>query len=255
MRRAALLAVLIATGTLAACGAASGSNPVASAAARSQAQHTELLDVVATMTSAQGDRMTLDGSGSFDSKENRGDIRFHTTSMSVAPSAHPVRSMTETVTQGDNLWVSLQKGSIPGKTWIRFDRAKGVGQTGIDLAAVVGETPADLLGALRTAVSSRTLGSATIGGVATTHYRVMLAPTPATNAILNLMHPTFSPVDVWVDAKGLVRKLMLTYTLIDGANSAHLGVGLSMTFTGYGMPVAVMIPPKAMVVDADEYVG
>lgn len=84
------------------------------------------------------------------------------------------------------------------------------------------------------------LGSATIDGVATTHYRVMLPVTTTSSGSISISGTSGAkswPADVWVDAKGRVSQLRLQIPF--------LGMELSeaMTLSGYDSPVSVTPPP------------
>ena len=152
---------------------------------------------------------------------------------------------------------------IPGgKSWARVDLEQAGKAAGVDvnqmLAQAAAQNPANVLDLLRSAGSVQAVGPAAADGV--THYSATidvakaagLVGGPAPDAVQHLIAqggPSTIPVDVWVDGNGLVRKLTVDQTVGTGAEAAtvHLNLGLS----GYGTTaVHVTAPPSADTLDA-----
>lgn len=99
------------------------------------------------------------------------------------------------------------------------------------------------------------IGTETINGVSTTHYRVTV---DLGKAASTLEHPEGMPavqgtvpVDVWVDSQGLIAQISVDYS---GPALASGPVGASEVIatvdcTAYGQPVSVTIPPASDVKD------
>jgi hypothetical protein len=56
------------------------------------------------------------------------------------------------------------------------------------------------------------------------------------------------PVDVWVDANSLLRRMTMTFSMTAGTQEA--GGSLQLELFDYGEPVSVEAPPASDVVDA-----
>ena len=160
-------------------------------------------------------------------------------------------------------------GQLPaGKTWIRGD-ADGPSTSGFDfgeLEQFAESDPRDVLGALRAVTSEvETVGSDQLRGVETTHYRATVDPaelaklasgrdrTEAQSLVDQLSTQAGVgpfPVDVWLDASGLVRKLSLSVEATEPNTSQSSEVSMSFELWDYGQAVDIELPPASQVVDA-----
>jgi hypothetical protein len=152
---------------------------------------------------------------------------------------------------------------IPGgKPWVRLDLQQAAKSAGVDLNQVLSQAaqnPADVLALLQSVGSVQTVGTETVDGVQTTHYKatVDLAKAadqvgePARTMVQNLIDrggPSSIPVDVWIGDDGLVRKATVDETVSNaGGDSAtvHLTLGLS----DYGTAANVTAPPSSDTLD------
>lgn len=143
-----------------------------------------------------------------------------------------------------------------GKQWIELDvsklgKAAGLGQllSGSQLQ------PSDLLSMLRAeGAKISTVGPATIGGVATTHYRVKVdvakalqtrgVASPLLGAAAAKL-PTL-PADVWIGKDGLLRRIKLSYAV----EQTH--AAMTMNLSDYGAHVTIAAPPSSSVFDATQ---
>ncbi|HEX4521106.1 MAG TPA: LppX_LprAFG lipoprotein [Gaiellaceae bacterium] len=153
---------------------------------------------------------------------------------------------------------------IPGgQSWVRLDVAQAAQKLGVNLnglGAAATQNPTDALDLLRSIGSVETVGTETVDGASTTHYR---ATVDLTKAAANLgteeqafvKHliangaPTSIPVDVWIGDDGLIHKL--TFTQSHESDS----VALTLEISGYGTPVTVTAPAPADTFDATNLVG
>ena len=98
-----------------------------------------------------------------------------------------------------------------GKEWVKLDMSQATGQ---GRASTQGAAGADAGGracssSQRTTTPVKTIGTETIDGVETTHYRAAIdtRKVPAAASFQKLTKAGFKPIDVWVDGDGLVRQV------------------------------------------------
>src|SRR5262249_35156060 len=119
--------------------------------------------------------------------------------------------------------------------------------------------PADLLSMLKTeGAKVKKVGSATVDGVATTHYRVTINTAKALEST-GLKGPLLSAVaaqvksvseNVWIDQDGLVRRVALRYSSpVAGAPR----MAMTMDISDYGAHVTIAAPPSDEVFDATQF--
>ncbi len=159
-----------------------------------------------------------------------------------------------------------------GKEWVRLDLEKAASLQGLDLEQLEGfakgSDPRQMLDFLRSVSSEVTrIGTEEVRGVETTHYFAVvdfrkaladLARTSGeqslftqfggfTGALQNL------PVDVWVDADNLVRRMNMDLSFaVPGQGEAKASV--AMELFDYGQPVSVDVPSASDTVDVSSLV-
>jgi hypothetical protein len=160
----------------------------------------------------------------------------------------------------------LAQGIPGGKAWIKVDLAKLGTQGGIDLAAIFnqfsGSDPSKSLELLRAAQRDfREVGSETVRGVATTHYRgtvdlKRLAETAPANVresyrrVIELSGQSRVPVDVWIDGESRTRRMRYEQRMPDGSS-----MEFTQEYYDFGAEVDVTPPPASEVVDFTELLG
>jgi hypothetical protein len=147
--------------------------------------------------------------------------------------------------------------SLSGKRWLRVDsKAFGASATQLNQA----ENPSSSLDALRGVTSDvQNLGPATVGGAATTHYRIHLdlakavqsAP-PAQRAQIQssidaLGGSGILPADLWIDRQGRPRKIALSFTVKTAMTS--VSGSESFEYSDFGAAVSITAPPASQVAD------
>ena len=153
----------------------------------------------------------------------------------------------------------------PGKTWIKFDLAKLGAAQGIDLAALFSEfsssDPSRSLELLQAADKDfRVVGTETVRGVRTTHYRGtvdferLAAQAPANlretyRRVIEMSGQSKVPVDVWIDGQGHTRRVRYEQTM-HGATTE-----LTEEFYDFDSPVKVVPPPADEVIDITKLIG
>jgi hypothetical protein len=258
MRNAARICVafvaLASAVVVAGCGGAvTALDPVAQAATKSSADQSFRF----TLRSDRG----LTGDGAYDADAKR--LRM---SLSV-PVGTGSPTPLELVTDGASglvlyVRVPFLAALLPqGKSWVEVDVERAAHAQGLDLGQLLQtgrSSPAQLLAALAHSKDSQKLGTETVDGVRTTHYRATIDPRDAlTDGVpaktrkqleqaLGKTDLAPVPVDVWVGDDGLVRRLRVELPQLAGAD----GGTFTEELTGYGEPVTVELPPAATVVDA-----
>lgn len=254
------------------CGASNAVDPVAQAA------------TVSTVTPGYTMGMTMQlsspllttpiagsGSGRFDVPTRSGAFTFTV----ALPDMPQVRQMlggsgftVHEIIQGATVYVqmpaALARRAAAGKPWMKVDLDTGSGAMPGGLNAFGGSfttDPSQILQYLR-AVSGgvTTVGSDTVAGVATTHYRTTVdldkvaAQAPAANraAAARSVHGLEQltglrrlPMDVWIDGRHLVRKL--TSHVGVTVQSVPLTMDLALTFPSYGRQAPATPPPASEV--------
>ena len=137
----------------------------------------------------------------------------------------------------------LLAASLHGKHWLGIDAASGPAKLfGIDLTPLLlADSPTALLTQFEKGSGAVDLGTQSVGGVSTTHYRV------------DVGHSSVSALqrteDAWVDGSNLVRRLSYDAPISTGGTNSTPAV-LTMTLSGFGTPVTVTPPAAGDVLDA-----
>lgn len=161
-----------------------------------------------------------------------------------------------------------------GKSWIRANEADASAQSGFDFGEFeqfAKSDPRELLDSLRAVTSDiDTIGSEQLRGVETTHYRAVidpaelgkLAPGGQQQTSQSLVDQITAqsglgpiPVDVWIDASGLVRKLSMSFAATEPGTSQSSEVSMAFEIWDYGESVAIELPPASEVADASAVRG
>lgn len=145
--------------------------------------------------------------------------------------------------------------SLRGKQWLKLDlRELGAAGSGS------GSGAASYLDALRGAGDVRQLGTETIDGVRTDHYRVTIDTAAAIEKLepgplRDLAEEGLSsvgrsyPMDVWIDGDGFPRRVRFA-TSASGARIAFM-----VDYHDFGKPLDVAAPPPARTADFSELLG
>jgi len=241
-------------------------------------------DVSATFPGAD-ERFSLSGEGAFDAASQRSSIAVDMSSLArllggfvaglgVTSDADlpdfddPSGWQVEIVQDGDVEYarVPAMDTRLPeGKKWVRATESSA--GDGFDFGALedAAETdPREVLDTLATLTGDvETLGTQELHGVETTHYRAAIDPAAlakakdregqgASQSLVDRLTTGVEevPVDVWIGADGLVRKLSVAFSA-QTPSTAQAGEG-AMTFElwDYNQPVTIELPPADDVVAA-----
>jgi hypothetical protein len=258
-----LAGVLLALALVAAGCGSGGSlalDPVASAADRTLDKGTGRFDLQTAFTLPLLGRATVSGEGSFDDAKQAMDVTLNVNGIGAGmPTSVKLRLLQQAMyVQLDGLPAG---GQLPnGKSWVKVDLERALKKLGVDLANLgVGQSPTGVLAQLRGSTNTQKVGTETVDGVRTTHYRgtvdVQDALDQATakerktlqrlldEAKAHGVDATSTTFDVWVGDDGLVRRLTQRVGSV-----GHL----TMTFSDYGEPVHIEAPAADATVDLSD---
>jgi hypothetical protein len=208
--------------------------------------------------SAQG--LSGSGSGTFNNKEGTGQLKMK---LNASGREIPVDSFVD----GDLLYLrspAFAQATTRNKQWIKLNLATlGSAQGSTDLSGILdaSPTPANALAYLQGSSTVDEVGSESVGGVDTTHYRVSAnldraaqrasgATRDAVQGVISQSGVKSLPLEVWVDRNGYIRKV--SYDEHAGRRQA---AKVTMELHDFGAPVAISAPPSDSVVDLTRMVG
>ena len=164
--------------------------------------------------------------------------------------------------------------SLPaGKRWLKFD-IKAIGkQAGFDAGVLLNQggsqDPTQVLAYLKAASGDVTrVGSETVRGVATTHYKATIdfrkvpdsAPADQRAAVrrsieqlIELSGASTAPIEVWIGKDGLARRIVTTSTT--GTEAQRIKLRQRVELYDFGTKVDVAIPPASAVTDFGDLTG
>jgi hypothetical protein len=272
VRRALLL--VAAAVALAGCGGGGGAasfDPVASAATTAKAKTAKLL--FATSVTGDGRTLHMNGLGTTDFDRQTASMTFNVGDLlrgSGLP-ASPGEQWT-IITQGLVMYMHAPTlaQQLPGrKEWLKVDIEALAKSRNVDLGQfrqLTQNDPTQMLAYLRaTSGKVEKVGTETVRGVETTHYRAevdldkVAAQAPpnlrktfraSIQSLKQTLGSSTVPVDVWVDGDNLVRRL-----------SEHLDVkgsgkiDFSVDFYDFGAPVSISPPPASQTLDLGTVLG
>ncbi len=256
------LALLCAAAAVAGCGVQKTLDPVAAAATKTQNAGGAKLAMTVGVT-ADGKTFDVTANGVFDKEQ--GDL---TMDLPDPVGQAEIRYLQESGDPVMYLNMPFLSSRLPiGQSWVKLDLEKTGKSLGVDLSQLMGQSgqnPSDVLDMLRASGSVQEVGTETVNGDSTTHYRVTidLAKTAgqlgdrAQQLVQSLIAqgaPSSIPVDVWVGDDGLVRKLTLDESLAAQGHSAE--VKLDLELSDYGTAVNVTAPAADQTFDLTSLLG
>lgn len=249
-------------------------------------------DLSARFPGADGP-LSLSGRGAFDSSSKRASIAFDMSSLAkvlggffaglAGPDAKglpdfddPDGWKVQVIRDGNVSYVRLPAldAELPkGKSWIRGDE-RATAASGFDvhdLERLSAGDPRDVLDALRAVTGEvETMGTEKLRGVETTHYHAVVDPAElaaraardggqSRGTLFDGLTAQSGlgdvPVDVWLDASGLVRKLTLAFAATDPNTAQPNTAAVTFELWDYGRAVAIDLPPPSQVVGASSLHG
>ncbi|MFO7572135.1 MAG: hypothetical protein R6W48_05970 [Gaiellaceae bacterium] len=180
----------------------------------------------------------------------------------------------ETVRDGSTTYVKVPAlaDELPdGKSWVKAEDGQAVEAGSFKLREFEQFTQADPKQFLETleelSGEIEVVGTETLRGVETTHYRATVdAESVAASASnesgqdLGGLTDQFVgqsgisevPIDIWIDGEGVVRKVLLDVEATPPGDSAPSHAMVSFELWDFGQPVEIELPPASEVVDASD---
>ena len=273
----ALATLLLATFAAGACSSAGGAgggltlaNVIAAASKKTTDAKTARVFMVTSITGPQTFRVEADGRMAIGA--SRGVINVDMASLGLPAGSGKVEMRIIGTIAYMRVPPALAKEVPAGKKWLKIDYAELGKQAGVDLSSLqrnfqTGD-PAAVLGFLKGAGSVSKAGSETIRGTKTTHYKatisfdkVVAQADPSVRdevrKATELLGVKTMPMDVWIAADGLLRRLTFTADLSKlGKPNISGGLTLKMELYDFGVDVGdVVAPPDAEVVDLKSLLG
>jgi hypothetical protein len=260
----ALLALAAASLGLAGCGATL--DAVAQAATRTSDVSSMRFHMSMAIRAGTG-AGTMEADGRIDTAAQR----FAFTLDATDPSAPGGRLRLDVVRDGSAMYLAgggLERVLPGGKRWLRVDLARAASLAGLDASGLTNpqSDPRTTLAQLREAGNVVEVGPATVDGVPTTRYSVLLdlrsgidrldaASRERMDAYVDLLERAggrYVPADAWIDGDGYLRRMHMTI-------SNYLGSGgsfeLTTDFSDFGVPVAIAVPAAADAADLTDRLG
>lgn len=275
--------LVLAVGVLAGCGYEESSNSTSEDANALAAAFNKTNDAGTSRMSfrirmdANGENVEFGGQGAFDYRRARGRVDYDLTDLAkVDPETEGIGRMTMVF---DGLVFYMQMEGLrselpPGKRWLKLDLTKVGAGAGADLGGLsqLSQSPAQMLAYLRAASTEiEEVGTETVRGVQTTQYRATVdlrkalelqieqAPPKFRQAMRRDMEESLSttgldsiPLDVWIDGKGLPRRMVADFDMTADGEEVHLETAVDLF--DFGVRVSAPIPPAGEVLDVSEYI-
>jgi hypothetical protein len=199
---------------------------------------------ISAVTGVQGQQVTLTGDGDFDNAKRSGTLNMHANVAGVDMPIDAILDGTTVYMRSPLLSATLPKG----KTWAKIDLQKAGQAQGVDITALLTQSPTDQFKQLQSAGPMTKVGDETIDGVDTTHYRgkIDLTKLPQGAKIQALTKARYGPYDVWVGKDdGYIRRLKSSYSYTTPASKARQSIATTMTFGDFGKDVTITVPPDS----------
>lgn len=223
-------------------------------------------------STALGGTITGTGSGAFNLPKRAGRMSLSLNGTGVLAAAGTMQ--VQEILNGSTVYLKLPPqvtAQLPGtRPWISVNfnqvgRAAGIQNLTSLFGGSGASNPGEFLQYLRSTSSTgvRSLGTATVNGHQTTHYRATInllkAPAAAPASMRAGMRQAVAtlekltglrsvPVDVWVDSRHLVRRMTMAYTVSASGQSVRTRIRLD--FLSYGPQPVPVPPPASQVTDA-----
>jgi len=153
---------------------------------------------------------------------------------------------------------------LGGKRWIHADLAQLAKALGFDASGfgkLAGISPSQQLAMLKAAGDFKQVGTETVAGAKTTHYKgsytfsalIKQLPASARKQLEQLfdrlgtkLPDTKNVAEIWVDAKGLMRKITVASDIPTGAaGMPKASMKITCTLSEFGVPVTLAKPPAS----------
>jgi hypothetical protein len=253
MQRYFVVILAALAGVLAACGDTVSLNPVARAAERTQ--HVDGVRITMTSTGSVGTTPTRSAmSGVFNADHRSGRITMTFTGSGSTFTLEEILEGSDVYVRGS----AFEKLLPAGKHWLHMDVNEAGKGLGINLNDLLNASPQSGLEQLMsTSKDVAKIGTESIGGVTTTHYRATVDPSKSKllKSLDKIFHFEYGPVDAWIDAKQRVRRSKVTLTSDVPGAGQRLEQTSTTEYSDYGIHVDVKAPPAAEVAEFKDVLG
>ena len=213
-------------------------------------------------TAVSGERTQIKGRLAYQLKPTSA-MRFDVPSMNVG--GQRSQGFSEILVD-DELYMKMPALTAKsGKPWIGIPLDKLKESSGLDLKSMEDQgsqgDPALNAKMLTASKDVRSVGTETVGGVSTTHYRgtfnlrdalTKLGSEQRAQAEKSMGQAGIDKMtfDVWVDGKQLPRKMSMATP-----PGAKLDMKTTVTYTSFNVPLSITAPPKSQVTDGSDLMG
>jgi len=241
-----------------------GGASLAAAGTKTTAAGTARIHATVTI-SAGPDRLSFEGDGVIDLRHNASDLVFegdgrHVTERHIGSVTYVKRS------------VANRARLLHGKSWVRVDTAAvaetatGMSMSELGGSNAIGTDGRDVLTSMEASGNVEKVGTESIDGATTTHYRASLDPSkrdisPQARAALEKVLPKLGtrvlPFDVWLDDSGLIRRMRVRQLmeLPASAPADRAMTTVTLDYSDYGTKVDIKPPPAGQTYDATSEVA
>jgi hypothetical protein len=209
-------------------------------------------------------KVTIGGQGFFNYKSREGRFSIDMSGLPASSGARPSGGLQmDEIFKSSTLYLgsSLLAGKLPGGAhWMKVDLSHVGGGLGLSLQQFAGgqSNPAQMLDYLKGHSSMAVVGHDVVRGVSTTHYHGTIDLSHVADSLpageRAKLRSTLSkviaqtgdgrlPVDVWIDAHRLVRRLMIVFSIAAGPQKVQMSFTIDLF--GFGPTPAVTTPPAA----------
>lgn len=284
----ALIACAAAAFAIAGCGSSSSNSSASNQVARAAFVSTSSAGYrmqfgMQLSTSALPTPITAVGDGRFNVRQRSGAITLDMNFGNIPQISAVLGSSTfrlQELIDGTTVYIKFPTAlasklpSLSGKPWVKIDIAKAASAAGVPgIGSLVNNPassdPSQFLQYLRAAGSIAKVGTETVNGIETTHYRAVIdldkvpntlpaaQKSQAQTAIAGLEKLTNLhqiPVGVWIDNQNLVRRLRMAFreSLPSGQS---VSTAITVNIVEYGPQPPPVLPPADQVTDASALAG
>jgi hypothetical protein len=220
------------------------------------------VDVTVSTAKGSAPQKILSGTGGYDLKNQAG-----TMSLTV-PGTAATNPATQIVFVGPTVYVNLGpklSSLVPGKTWVTATPSQ-LGTSGSDISPGISSfeqllgNPSALVQQLNTSAARFTsLGTTTFDGAQVQKYQVTFSSGQQTTTTGLAGSPTAATAGshtgevLYVSSKGLVKAIVIP--VVVSANGQSFHESITIAFSKYGHPVAVVAPPASEIATLAQYVA
>jgi hypothetical protein len=175
----------------------------------------------------------------------------------------------EVVVDGSNLSHVVEYMKLPvfstllpsAKPWLKVDLSELGKVKGIDFGQLLQsagtQDPSQALQALQAIANVKEVGKAQVDGVDTTEYSgtvdpqkvaALLPKSAGLGRVFKQLGTKPIPVSAWIDGGGYIRKFEESFSMT-ATNAGRMDMKLAATFSDFGTPVSITIPPADQTTD------